>query len=338
MIVLEKRENMEPGRPIISVILPCFNAENVVSAAIGSVVDSSLAPKCELIIVNDGSTDNTEDVIDAACRQINALKVIVIKTENQGVSKARNTALDVAVGKYIVFLDADDRISPCMLENMVSFAEERGADFSYCEWTSDPAKLYANTMIPVSTTKDKVFSTLLYRSISLGFTCVLYRREIIEKNSLRFDDSLRYGEDLAFLWKYALRCSAFLSFPKPFYYYARDNKASAMHRVRWEMTDVLKAVEQIRADIPQAEIALQKSYDEYMIPRYILYLQKDFAEGNDRALFEMLKKKYPSVSYAAVIKKARLIIQVSTIVYRISPSLYFHLFRTIGRIRSGRAS
>jgi glycosyltransferase involved in cell wall biosynthesis len=329
---------MEPDRPIVSVILPCYNAETVVSAAIGSVAESSLAPKCELIIVNDGSTDHTQDVIDAACKRIRDLNIKVIKTENRGVSKARNTALDAAEGKYIVFLDADDRISPCMLENMVSFSEERGADFSYCEWTSDPAQLCANTTIPESTTKDKVFSTLLYRSISLGFTCVLYRREIIEKYALRFDDSLRYGEDLAFLWKYALRCSAFLSFPQPFYFYARDNKASAMHRVRWEMTDVLKAVEQIRADIPQqSETSLQKSYDEYMIPRYILYLQKDFAAGNDRELFEKLRKKYPSLSYRAVIKKARFIIQVSAIVYCVSPSLYFHLFHRINQIRNGRS-
>ena len=330
-------ENMDLGRPIVSIILPCYNAEHVVSAAIGSVANSSIAPRCELIIVNDGSTDNTESVIDAACKQNGDLKITVIKTMNQGVSKARNKALDVAEGKYIAFLDADDRISPCMLENMVAFSEEIGADFSYCEWTSDFARLCENATIPVSTTKDDVFSTLLYRSISLGFTCVLYRREIIEKYSLRFDESLRYGEDLAFLWKYALRCSAFLFFPKPFYYYARDNKHSAMHRVRWEMTDVLKAVEQIRADIPRAETALQKSYDAYMIPRYILYLQKDFALGNNRELFDRLKKQYPAVSFRAVIKKARFIIQVSAIAYRISPSLYFRLFQRIGQIRNGRA-
>lgn len=317
---------------MVSIILPCYNAEKVVSAAIESAANNSIAADCELIIVNDGSTDHTGDAIEAACKQIHNLKIRIIKTKNQGVSKARNTALDIAEGKYIAFLDADDRISPCMLENMVAFSEERGADFSYCKLTSDVSCLCSNTTIPESITKNEVFSTLLYRSSSLGFTSVLYRRETLEKYALRFDESLRYGEDLLFLWKYAIRSSVFLSFQKPFYYYARDNKSSAMHRVCWEMTDVLKAVERIQADIPKSEIALQKSYDAYMIPRYILFLQKGFAAGDHRELFDRLKKQYPSVSFRAVIKKARFIIQVSAILYKISPACYFHFFRILGRI------
>lgn len=315
--------------PMVSVILPCYNVENVVSAAITSVANSSIASNCELIIVNDGSTDNTEAVIDALCKKNSNLRINVIKTENQGVSKARNTALDVSEGKYIAFLDADDCISPCMLENMVDFSEKGKTDFSYCEQTSDITQLCKKTTIPEYISRDKIFSTLLYRSNTLGFAGVLYRRDIIEKYALRFDESLRYGEDLAFLWKYALRCSVFSSFRKPYYYYARDNKDSAMHRVCWEMTDALKAVEQISAYIPQEEIDLHKSYDEYMIPRYILFIQKSFAMGNNRELFDKLKMKYPLISYRTVIKKARFIIKVSAIVYSISPTLYFHLFRRL---------
>ena len=315
--------------PIVSVILPCYNAENVVSFAIESVANSSIAADCELIVVNDGSTDQTEAVINATCKHICNLKIKVIKTNNHGVSKARNTALDVAEGRYIAFLDADDCISPCMLENMVAFAEIRGADFSYCGMTTDLSQLCKSTTMPKSESKEKVFSTLLYRSRSLRFSSVLYLRKTIEKYHLRFDESLCYGEDLVFLWKYAIGCSVFISFNKPFYYYARDYNSSAMHQVRWEMTDVLKAVEQIREYIPQEESCLQESYDEYMIPRYILFLQKDFAAGNKRELFEKLKMMYPSVSYQAVIRKARLIIKVSAIIYSLSPSLYFHIFKML---------
>lgn len=325
--------DMNLFRPIVSIILPCYNAESAVFAAVESVANSSVAPNCELIIVNDGSTDNSQNAIDDACKTFCSLDISVIKnTNNHGASKARNTALDAAAGKYIAFLDADDRISPCMLENMVAFSEERGADFPYCELTSDLSRVCQSPAVPEPTSKDKVFSTLLYRSASLGFTVVLYRREIIEQYALRFDESLRYGEDLAFLWKYALRCSVFLFFHKPFYYYARDNKASSMHRVCWEMTDALKAVEQIRTCIPPSEVALSKAYDAYMIPRYLLFLQKSFAAGDRRDLFEKLKTEYPSVSFRGVIRKARFIIQVSAILYRISPAFYFRFFRMLGGI------
>lgn len=327
-----KGENMSCfGCPIVSIILPCYNAENVVPVAIESAANSSAASKCELIIVNDGSTDNTGDAIDAACKPINHMRIKVIKTEHQGVSKARNTALDASEGKYIAFLDSDDRISPCMLENMIAYCEEYGADFAYCELTSDITRLCNNAAIPVSISREKVFSTLLYRSSALGFTSVLYRRETIEKYALRFDESLRYGEDFAFLWKYAIRCSTFISFDKPFYYYARDNQASAMHHVCWEMTDVLKAVEQISESIPRTEFALRETYDAYMIPRYIIYLQKSFAAGNNRELFDKLRTKYPSVSCRTVIKKARPVIKASAILYTIAPDLYFRVFRLLSR-------
>lgn len=316
--------------PIVSIIMPCYNAEKTVLTAIESVANSSIASKCELIIINDGSTDNTEKIIDDRSKQIEKLKINVIKTTNQGVSKARNAALDVAQGKYIAFLDADDLISPCMLENMVAFSEKTGADFSFCEMTFDVTKLCKNATIPKKTTKDKVLSTLLYRSISLGFSNVLYRRKIIEKNALRFNEAIRYGEDLVFLWKYAIRCSMFLSFNKPFYYYSRDNNSSAMHRVSWKMTDVLKAVEEISKYIPNRAKTLQKAFDEYMIPRYILFLQKDFARANNRELFDKLKNRYPSVSYGVVIRKARWIIKISAILYSISPSFYFRVFQILG--------
>ena len=179
--------NLNHNCPVVSIVLPCYNAENVVTAAIESVVNSTIASSCELIIVNDGSEDSTMDVIDDICKQISNLDIHLINTKNQGVSKARNEALSVSKGKYIAFLDADDRISPCMFENMVAYSEERGGDFLYCGLTSDLTHLCKKATRPEYKSKDEFFSTLLYKSIQLRFSCVLYRREIIEKNSLRFE-------------------------------------------------------------------------------------------------------------------------------------------------------
>lgn len=321
---------MSLNHPIVSVVLPCYNAASTVAAAIESVANSSIASRCELIIVNDGSTDNSGGIIDAACKRTFGLKIVAIHTSNQGVSKARNTALGVSKGKYVAFLDADDRLSPCMLENMVEFSEASEADFAYCGLTSDPARLCEHTITPKPVSKDAVFSTLLYRSRSLSFFCVLYRRRTIEGRSLRFDESLRYGEDLAFLWKYALACSVFLHFDRPFYYYASDNQASAMHRICWEMTDVLAAVEGIRSHIPPTENALRESYDEYMVPRYLLYLQKCFAAGSDRELFDRLRREHAPTSFRAVIRKARPAVSVSAMLYSVSPRLYYRLFQALG--------
>lgn len=177
-----------------------------------------IASSCELIVVNDGSTDSSKGVIDTTCERFPNLNAVIISTKNQGASMARNAALDIAEGEYIAFLDADDRFSPCMLESMVAFSEEKGADFPYCGLTSDASRLCEEATTPEPKLKDGVFSTLLYRSGSLGFTSVLYRRETIDEHSLRFYESLRYGEGLAFLWEYALECAVFLRFKQPYFF------------------------------------------------------------------------------------------------------------------------
>ena len=98
--------------------MPVFNAGEYIGEAVQSVFDQHLTD-WELIIVNDGSTDNTRALLD----QIDDLRICVIHQENRGVSAARNTALDVARGEYITFLDADDALTPRSLEVRANYLQ-----------------------------------------------------------------------------------------------------------------------------------------------------------------------------------------------------------------------
>lgn len=117
--------------PSISVVMPCFNAEAFVKAAIDCVF-SQTYQWVELIIVDDGSTDRSVDIIKKACAQYPHLTLL--EQENQGPFPARNLALQHARGEYIAFLDADDYWDNDFLHKSYTALTQAKADLSYCGW------------------------------------------------------------------------------------------------------------------------------------------------------------------------------------------------------------
>lgn len=115
-------------RAAVSVVVPAYNVENYIEQCALSVLNQSY-PCCELIIVDDGSTDSTPQILDKL-REKND-HVQVIHKENAGVSAARNTGIETAKGDYIVFVDGDDYLAPNFIEYMVSMAQETGAEFLF---------------------------------------------------------------------------------------------------------------------------------------------------------------------------------------------------------------
>ncbi|KOC87806.1 glycosyltransferase [Winslowiella iniecta] len=111
----------------ISVIIPAYNAENTISKLIDSLILESEV-SIEIIIINDGSTDNTQDIIS----QYTDTRLIMIHQHNQGLSAARNAGLAIHRGRWVVFLDADDDIEPAALAARYHLAEHHDVDLLIC--------------------------------------------------------------------------------------------------------------------------------------------------------------------------------------------------------------
>jgi succinoglycan biosynthesis protein ExoO len=110
---------------LVSVVMPAYNAEKYISEAIQSVLNQTYR-NFELIIVDDGSTDKTWQIIQS----YNDSRIIAIRhQQNKGVAEARNTALDIAKGKWVALIDADDAWLPERLEKLVGILEESGDGF-----------------------------------------------------------------------------------------------------------------------------------------------------------------------------------------------------------------
>lgn len=117
------------NEPLISVVIPAYNIEQYIERTLDSVVGQTFS-NLEIIVVNDGSQDNTANVLDRYAKMDSRIKII--HKENGGVTKARLTGVAAASGEWIGFIDGDDEIEPDMYEILIANAIKYGADISHC--------------------------------------------------------------------------------------------------------------------------------------------------------------------------------------------------------------
>ncbi|MGL5749960.1 MAG: glycosyltransferase family 2 protein [Paraclostridium sp.] len=118
-------------KPDISIIVPVYNVENYLKKCLDSIVSQSFK-NIEIIIVNDGSTDNSREICDEYKKKDNRIKVI--HKENEGLSSARNRGIDISKGKYIGFIDSDDWIDKYMYEKLYNLCEKTSSDIGICNF------------------------------------------------------------------------------------------------------------------------------------------------------------------------------------------------------------
>ncbi|MGG0237737.1 glycosyltransferase [Bacillus rhizoplanae] len=184
----------------VSVIIPVYNAEKYITQCIESFLSQALQ-ECEFIFVNDGSKDNSKQIIEKYQKLDSRIKLI--NQENQGVSNARNTGLHVATGEYVGFVDADDYIEKDMYEILYNSAKQSNCDvvISNLKWEMEGHKVITKYPFPVDIVlkKDYIEQELLpyfLKTDNLN-TAVnkIYRNKLIRENSVKFPEKVTLGED-----------------------------------------------------------------------------------------------------------------------------------------------
>lgn len=223
--------------PLISVIVPVHNAESYLERCFNSILSQTIS-NIELILVDDGSDDCSPRICDRYADTDKRVKV-VHKT-NEGVSKARNTGLEIARGEYVAFVDADDYIAPDMYEELVRRAQKVDADevcsgcvnvfkdresialHAFKNTVLYPDQIYENLIIPLLTPGESDKKAKLLQNVWNK----LYKKKIIDKYNIRFDATFDYAEDWLFnigFYRFA-SIVAFIDYSP--YYYDRTVKGS----------------------------------------------------------------------------------------------------------------
>jgi len=187
--------------PAITVVIPAFNASTFLSETIQSVLSQTF-DDWELLVIDDGSTDSTAEVVKSYLQQDDRVKLI--SQSNQGVSVARNIGIQHAKGQFIAFLDSDDRWLPNKLATHFKYFGEHsnvGVTFAKVEFISyegDKTGVVASSKL--SNLKPEDF---LYKNPTITTSNIVVRREVFN-TLVGFDANMSYSEDLEWLFRAAL--------------------------------------------------------------------------------------------------------------------------------------
>ena len=202
-------------RPDISVIVPVHDAMPYLITCLSSVLEQSLErERLELVAVDNGSTDESGALLDLLAASWSGMRVIH-QEDSGGPSRPRNRGLDVASGRYVYFLDADDYLGAEALERMLTLAEEHRSDLVACWRKHVGNKLHVrgvpkgrhsgvdNSAALPWLNDERPISGDLAVNLTVGSDCKhLFRRERIERLGLRFADGVHFGEDSMFATSY----------------------------------------------------------------------------------------------------------------------------------------
>lgn len=213
--------------PLISIIVPTYNVEKYIRTCIESILAQTYR-NIEVIIVNDGSTDQSLAVIsDLICSHHN---VKVINQKNQGVSVARNTGIDVATGKYITFVDADDKIMPGFVSSLYQIADKTGADIvrgSFRDFNGNIPKGWGPDFNVPTNCGTIVLDQFLSSNISFVVVTSIYRLDFINSNHIRFTPGIVL-EDVDFTARAYMLAKLVATSPEPNYAYRINRPGSIL--------------------------------------------------------------------------------------------------------------
>lgn len=242
----------------VSVIVPIYNAEKYLNKCLESIIGQTYK-NLEIILVDDGSPDNSPEICDDWAQKDSRIRVIHKK--NGGVSSARNAGIDLAQGDYIGFVDADDWIEPNMYEVLINNAEKFSADKSSCGYVYYGRNVSRAVDCTVLKNSDDMRLRLI-RGDHNAVWCAIYSRSVV--GDIRFDESLKVAEDWLFNYQVCLKMSSEVIVDTPLYHY-EDNIESAMHGINEKkISDRISVLEYIWNSEYNREKRLPQLAGEYV--------------------------------------------------------------------------
>lgn len=257
--------------PFFTIIMAVYNSQAFLTTAINSVLNQSWTD-IELILVNDGSSDNSSDI----CKKFKQIdkRISYIEKKNEGVAIARNCALNIARGKYVLFVDSDDILYPNTLENLYANLVKMQCDILRFEFNTideNGATLYPNHELRRrSKYSGNMYSSADFMLKILGdefYLCMnVFRRIILEQHQLRFSEGCSYMEDCELILR-------FLSFSKSCGYtaligygYRKYSNSATSTLTKKKYQDILTVFENVvhmndKAKATDMDIPLKRVYE-----------------------------------------------------------------------------
>lgn len=289
---------MENQSDMISVVIPIYNAEKYLERCIKSVINQSYK-NLEILLVDDGSTDDSFNVCKEWQRKDNRIKVF--HSENKGSSAARNIGLRNIEGRYVGFVDADDEIEANMYEMLKSKMDMEGAEVGCCmdlvvdESGNVLSRTHAKQEVLY---KNEIVKKFLDYAIPGGVCNKLFLKESIKSRELMFDEDITAVEDFLFLGKYFSHINKCVILDQAWYhYYQHENSKTHVggkEGVNYRL-NAIAAAERLGSYFDSSDIGLQDSWRVWYLVKVVDALmiirgyekKQDFLEVRRRLKVEL---------------------------------------------------
>lgn len=225
----------------VSLIVPIYNSQNYLEKCIKSLISQTLKD-IQIILINDGSTDNSEKII----KSFDDKRIVYISKNNEGIGKTRNLGIDKATGEFLAFVDSDDYLNEHFCEYMYQKAVNDDCDLVVCDFFEE-----RNTLVGIKF-KDFKDTNLretpeLINYINLGPCNKLYKKSLFDDKSNRFEENLKY-EDAPFVVKMLLSANKIGKVNDYLTYYVIHSNSETTIRDK-RMYDILEITDIIVNDL-----------------------------------------------------------------------------------------
>lgn len=295
----------------ISVIIPVYKAEKFLEKCIRSVMNQTLR-EIEIICINDGSPDNSLNILKKLAMEDRRIKIIDQK--NKGVCKARNEAIKIAKGKYCINVDSDDWIEKNYLEEMYNMAEKNGSDIVVSDISSDfiyeENKNYIMKDLDIgeeTTLTGREYINIFLTNNFKGYSWnKLIKRELYVKNNIKYNESIYIFEDNEIILKLAYYSNKINKLNKAFYHYIRHNSVASSQSKEKILSDINISFREINSFFKKnkEDIFLNKLYIHWYNNLFRILL---ISEMNNKKYITIVFKLLNKINIINLIKSVKII-------------------------------
>ncbi len=333
----------------ISVIIPTFNSSSTIERLIHSLLSQDFKD-FELIFIDDASEDDTIDLIKNTLKNKHAPYKILLNRENKGPGYSRNMGMKHSKGKYLVFIDSDDVMNFNHLSSMHKYLKDKDVDsvftkgvkiddadelFDFNVEKFDPLLKLAKENKGIIKAEDLIRLELEMK-IPFSFVLLIYNKEIIDRNGLKFNEKYNYGEDTTFALKYLSNCN-YIRVNDKYTYFYYQNKESLTKTSSLKRFESIKLFEELTLyfNIISGKKSVFSELNDKLIhsriPRYIFGNMNYFFYNNynKEEIFKKMEELdlFNKLKQFKIYEKRDLKFYLKVKLFLINPNLYYKIWK-----------
>lgn len=284
-------EKMEDKIKKVSIIVPVYNVSQYLEKCIDSILEQSYS-NLEVILVDDGSTDISKEIVDSYYRMHSEI-IVAVHQENGGLSAARNKGLDIATGDYISFIDSDDYVEKNMISEMVCILNHTLADIAVCGRIDEyedgrSQERFVDDNLVIMNGEECIRRILTWNKVDIAACDKLYVAKLWK--NVRFPKG-RNNEDICTIPQIIYKANKIVHVASPFYHYCHRKNSITTTINKKKVNDFNRAIEDIRKFVEYAYPMIDNELIYYLNHQYLSLLMMMQAI-NDRGEEYKNAKKY----------------------------------------------